>query len=202
VQCHHAFHLRVGGLGVMWRGGGRAALRAPLMATPAAAAAPAAAAGGGPGAPPSGGAISDEIQRSTNPISLTRFLLAERSQFKEASGSFAMLLQSLALACKVHHTHTNTAPCSRRTLASCSPCACFISCYVCVCQVISNATRRAGLSNLFGAATSGSANTSGDQQKKLDVIANEVMINCLAYSVRGAATWRRRASLPPASRSR
>src|SRR5688572_15942090 len=91
---------------------------------------------------------SDEISRSTNPISLTRFLLAERSQFKEATGSFAMLLQSIALACKV----------------------------------ISNATRKAGLANLFGVAGGQTSNTSGDQQKKLDVLANDVMINCLSYS--------------------
>lgn len=44
---------------------------------------------------------ADEISRSTNPISLTRFIMAERSQFKEATGSFAMLLQSIQLACKV-----------------------------------------------------------------------------------------------------
>jgi hypothetical protein len=45
---------------------------------------------------------ADEIARSTNPISLTRFLMAERSQFaKESTGSFAMLLQSIQLACKV-----------------------------------------------------------------------------------------------------
>ena len=80
--------------------------------------------------------MSDEIARSTNPISLTRFLLAERSQFKEATGSFAMLLQSIALACKV----------------------------------ISNATRKANLSsNVLGIAAGQSQNTSGDQQKKLDV---------------------------------
>lgn len=88
----------------------------------------------------------DEIQRSTNPISLTRFIMAERSQFKEAQGHFAMLLQSLQLACKV----------------------------------ISNATRKAGIANLFGVAANQSQNTSGDQQKKLDVLANDVMINCLS----------------------
>lgn len=91
---------------------------------------------------------TDEIARTTNPITLTRFLLQERSQFKEATGSFAMLLQSVALACKV----------------------------------ISNATRKAGLSNLFGAAANQTQNTSGDQQKKLDVLANDVMINALSYS--------------------
>jgi fructose-1,6-bisphosphatase I len=91
---------------------------------------------------------ADEISRSTNPISLTRFIMAERSQFKEATGSFAMLLQSIQLACKV----------------------------------IANATRKAGIANLFGTAAGQSHNTSGDTQKKLDVLANDVMINCISYS--------------------
>jgi fructose-1,6-bisphosphatase I len=91
---------------------------------------------------------ADEIARSTDPVSLTRFIMAERSQFKEATGSFAMLLQSIQLACKV----------------------------------ISTATRKAGLANLFGVAAGQTQNTSGDQQKKLDVLANDVMINCISYS--------------------
>ena len=89
-----------------------------------------------------------EIERSTNPVTLTRFLIAERSQFKEATGSFTMLLQSIQLACKV----------------------------------IANATRKAGIANLFGTAAGQTANTSGDQQKKLDVLANDVMINAISYS--------------------
>lgn len=126
---------------------------------------------------------AESIARTTDPITLTRFLLAEHSQFKESTGSFAMLLQSVALACKV----------------------------------IANATKQAGLTNLFGTAANQSQNTSGDQQvsvvgkcearcfalqsgilthspfaphsslnaqKKLDVLANDVMINCLSYSVR------------------
>jgi len=90
---------------------------------------------------------ADEIARSTDPITLTRFLMNERRQFKEATGSFAMLLQSIQLAAKV----------------------------------IANATRKAGIANLFGIA-SGASNTSGDTQKKLDVLANEVMINAISYS--------------------
>ncbi len=42
-----------------------------------------------------------QLERSSNPLTLTRFLLQERSQFKHASGNFAMLLQSVQLACKV-----------------------------------------------------------------------------------------------------
>jgi len=92
--------------------------------------------------------MAAEIERSTNPVTLTRFLLAERMQFKEASGNFALLLQSIQLATKV----------------------------------ISNAVRKAGIANLFGAVQSSSVNTSGDQQKKLDVLANDVMVNCLTFS--------------------
>jgi len=93
-------------------------------------------------------ADAQEIERSTNPVTLTRFLMAERSQFKEATGSFTMLLQSIQLACKV----------------------------------IANATRKAGIANLFGVAAGQSQNTSGDAQKKLDVLANDVMINCISFS--------------------
>jgi fructose-1,6-bisphosphatase I len=92
----------------------------------------------------------EELRRQTDPITLTRFIQAERSQFKEATGSFAMLLQSVQLACKV----------------------------------ISNMTRKAGIADIAGVASNQSENSSGDQQKKLDVLANEVMINCLSFSVR------------------
>ncbi len=92
----------------------------------------------------------EEIHRSTDPITLTRFIQQERSQFKEATGSFAMLLQSIQLACKI----------------------------------ISNMTRKAGIANIYGLAGGQTENSSGDQQKKLDVLSNEVMINCLSFSVR------------------
>jgi len=48
------------------------------------------------------------------------------------------------------------------------------------CKVISGATKKAGIANLTGLA--GSDNSSGDQQKKLDVFANDVMINCVKFS--------------------
>ena len=84
-----------------------------------------------------------EIERSTNPVTLTRFLMTEARGVPGSTGSFTMLLQSIQLACKV----------------------------------IANATRKAGIANLFGAAAGQTANTSGDTQKKLDVLANDVMIN-------------------------
>jgi len=89
-----------------------------------------------------------EIKRETNPITLTRFLLAEQMRFlpKGSTGNFTILLQSIQLACKV----------------------------------IARAVQKAGIANLYGLA--GASNTSGDVQKKLDVFANEVFINCLTFS--------------------
>jgi len=87
------------------------------------------------------------VKSHSNPITMTRFLLSERAQFKQATGDFAMLLQSIQLACKV----------------------------------IANASSKAGIANLYG-VESGAANTSGDVQKKLDILANDVFINSLTYS--------------------
>lgn len=81
-----------------------------------------------------------------NPITLTRFLMMERNQYKEATGNFSMLLQSVQLACKV----------------------------------IANANAKAGIANLYG--MDGNENSSGDQQKKLDVFSNDVFINCVSFS--------------------
>eukprot|EP00808_Paulinella_micropora_P005667 g72605.t1 len=87
-----------------------------------------------------------EVHKAANPITLTRFIMQQRAQFKQASGEFAMLLQSIQLACKV----------------------------------IANAATNAGIANLYGVA--GDTNTSGDVQKKLDVLANDVFVNCLRFS--------------------
>eukprot|EP00455_Lapot_gusevi_P014295 TRINITY_DN170_c0_g1_i14.p1 TRINITY_DN170_c0_g1~~TRINITY_DN170_c0_g1_i14.p1 ORF type:complete len:353 (-),score=149.96 TRINITY_DN170_c0_g1_i14:205-1233(-) len=83
----------------------------------------------------------------TNPLTMTRFLLAERMKFKDSTGSFSLLLQSIQLACKI----------------------------------IGNSVRKAGIANLFG-AMGNDTNQSGDVQKKLDVLANEVFVNCLTFS--------------------
>jgi fructose-1,6-bisphosphatase I len=48
------------------------------------------------------------------------------------------------------------------------------------CKFISSKVRKAGLANLYG--ISGNINTTGDVQKKLDVLANEVFINSLKSS--------------------
>jgi len=83
----------------------------------------------------------------TNPITLTRFILQETRQFKQSSGNFALLLQSIQLACKV----------------------------------IASAASKAGIANLYGVA-GGQENATGDVQKKLDILANDVFVNCLAFS--------------------
>ena len=48
------------------------------------------------------------------------------------------------------------------------------------CKLIVRAVRKAGVANLYGLA--GSANASGDDVKKLDVLSNDIMINALINS--------------------
>ena len=48
------------------------------------------------------------------------------------------------------------------------------------CKLISRSVRKAGIANLYGAA--GSENATGDSQKKLDVLSNEMMVNALYNS--------------------
>ncbi len=49
------------------------------------------------------------------------------------------------------------------------------------CKAVSNAVRKAGISNMYGIANN-QTNTSGDKQQKLDILSNEVFINCLKSS--------------------
>lgn len=139
------------------------------------------------------------IKRDTNPITLTRFILQvsqarsrmrrsdfselqERAQFKQASGNFAMLLQSIQLACKVIARATAKAGASSglsnasihpeprlQALRSCTAWLatreCILGCTWTV--LIVRLARR---------------NSSGDTQKKLDVLANEIFINSLTFS--------------------
>lgn len=49
------------------------------------------------------------------------------------------------------------------------------------CKVIANANKKAGIANLTGMA-GGQQNSSGEDQKKLDVLSNDVFINCLSFS--------------------
>jgi len=49
------------------------------------------------------------------------------------------------------------------------------------CKVIANAVNKAGIANLYGVAGT-AQNSSGDQQKKLDVFSNDCFINCLKFS--------------------
>ncbi len=52
------------------------------------------------------------------------------------------------------------------------------------CKFISSKVRKAGIANLYGTTNCASVNISGDIQKKLDVICNEVFINTLKSSKR------------------
>lgn len=52
------------------------------------------------------------------------------------------------------------------------------------CKFISSKVRKAGIANLYGTANNSSANSTGDIQKKLDVICNDVFINTLKSSKR------------------
>jgi fructose-1,6-bisphosphatase I len=48
------------------------------------------------------------------------------------------------------------------------------------CKLITSAVQRAGVAKLYGLA--GEVNSTGDDQKKLDVLANDMMINALVHS--------------------
>ena len=48
------------------------------------------------------------------------------------------------------------------------------------CKLISRSVRKAGIAGLYGVA--GSVNTTGDDQKKLDILSNEMMVNSLFNS--------------------
>ncbi|RHY18235.1 hypothetical protein DYB37_000271 [Aphanomyces astaci] len=50
------------------------------------------------------------------------------------------------------------------------------------CKVISSAVRRAGLTGLYG--LDGSQNSTGDDVKKLDILANDIFINSLKNSTK------------------
>lgn len=54
------------------------------------------------------------------------------------------------------------------------------TCVQTACKLISRSVRKAGIAGLYGAA--GSMNTTGDDQKKLDVLSNEMMVNSLYNS--------------------
>lgn len=96
--------------------------------------------------------MSTEFEQNKDPITLTRVLLRDSKKIG-ASGDFAILLNSIQLAIKV----------------------------------ISSATSKAGIIHLHGIHGSGNnqsagINQSGDVQKKLDVLANDVFINALSFS--------------------
>lgn len=57
---------------------------------------------------------------------------------------------------------------------------CLLNALVTSIKAIANAVRRAGIANLYGIA--GEVNATGDEQKKLDVLANDLCINMLKSS--------------------
>jgi len=83
---------------------------------------------------------------TTDIITLTRYVLDEQRQHKDASGDLTLLLNAVQLGCKFVATNV----------------------------------RKARLLNLIGVA--GATNVQGEEQKKLDVIANEIFINALRTS--------------------
>jgi fructose-1,6-bisphosphatase I len=48
------------------------------------------------------------------------------------------------------------------------------------CKLISRSVRKAGIAGLYGHA--GTENATGDDQKKLDVLSNDMMVNALFHS--------------------
>ncbi|XP_061164012.1 fructose-1,6-bisphosphatase 1-like [Saccostrea echinata] len=82
----------------------------------------------------------------TEPITLTRFILAEQKKHPSATGDFSQLINFIQTAVKA----------------------------------VSSAVRKAGIHKIFG--MSGTENVSGDDQKKLDVLANDLFINMLKSS--------------------
>ena len=41
------------------------------------------------------------IDHTSNPLTMTRFLLSQKRNFRDSTGTFSMLLQSVQLACKI-----------------------------------------------------------------------------------------------------
>lgn len=100
-------------------------------------------------ASPSAHAAAGAVPSSTDPITLTRFMLQEQASFPEAQGDLTLLLTSIQLACKV----------------------------------ITSQVRAAGIaSQIYGLA--GNQNSSGDDQKKLDVLSNDIFVNSLRFSTK------------------
>jgi len=60
-----------------------------------------------------------------------------------------------------------------------------LTCIQTALKLISSKVRKAGIANLYG--ISGGSNTTGDTQKKLDILSNEVFVNTLKSSLKVAA---------------
>ena len=62
------------------------------------------------------------------------------------------------------------------------------------CKATSRACAKAGIANLFGMA--GDQNSSGDDQKKLDVLSNDIFVNALLCTASGAKARAPASSVP------
>lgn len=87
----------------------------------------------------------------------------------------------------ISHPHSNPLTLSRMLLAekevaqNADLCLLFSSVEL-ACKVIASSVRRAGLTGLYG--LDGSTNATGDDVKKLDVLANDIFINSLQFSTK------------------
>lgn len=88
------------------------------------------------------------IPTASDPITMTRVILASQRKNPQATGDFTLILNSIQLACKT----------------------------------ISTAVRRAGINRLIGSLAS--ENSTGDTQKKLDVLSNDCFVNALKFSTK------------------
>lgn len=118
-------------------------------------------AGNGNGAPPVG-----QEKINTDIVTLTRFLTEEQTKYPEASGDFTYAPPPAPLS---QQTRTNES--INRLL-----CHALQFSFKSIAYYI----RRASLINLTGLA--GSSNTTGDDQKKLDVVGNDIFISAMRGS--------------------
>ena len=120
-------------------------------------------------------------------MSLLHQLLAQFS----ISGSAWFFVASCSLQVLAEHTLQSAYPARHNTIWMVqeeqegridNELAVVLSSIAVACKQIASMVNRAGISNLTGAA--GEQNFSGEDQKKLDVVSNEVFSNCLRASGR------------------
>merc|ERR1712013_410811 len=98
-----------------------------------------------------------------------RYLVVSTSMAQETIDTNCMTLTRFILAEQKKYAPTGTGDLTQ-----------LLSSLQSACKAVSAAVRRAGISNLFGAA--GDTNVQGEEVKKLDVLANDLFINMLRSS--------------------